>query len=930
MFGCCCGCNDDGSHKVDEFANVTRISYNLDGEGFDAPGAPQSVSYEVCDDGISPVSPAPQWRFEPCAAGSGETVSQIADNCYERTGNKVNFFRAEKVGFKNVLARKAWHGRYPFNTVCACPTEVSPQVRYLTIERSVVYKITNRHWKYPYGGGAGPFEFFTGETVTYKARVTVDRESGVWTVSNFERSYIVTQRTYAEAENEPPALETIDWYSIYNTADELSARLAQFVYCGGWQNDSIYTSDPSITLANAKAYDIWQHLIALDVNGGNFGDGTPTAGTTSNPAFGREWPGHEKVVTGTRVSGSAQWGIENFPYGDGNTFDQYQGFYFEARLSDPYTSSDVLDDLIGLAAQFPLNDDKAYPWRTDEYGSVAPLLSRKEKIATSPDMGAVGFAYFAGDGPVLMEDASADTFTGEVLGIPLPAGYQGFWNQEHCETECCDGGYGTSTVYCATKGAMSGTGPGTGQFVPATATQWIDNNFARFLYGGAYIYGEYDGYCWLQKHAETLLTWPNYNFGGPCGKVRGYLEWQTSKCIESEAGTVLAMAEATALTNGTVCYVPSLGIVSIAVTDAGMTVTCTVLHATVPLWFEDDLAENRLWKLPWYGKRGICGQPGVVSATNSSGTQVTLTVSEDVFLLVGDTVDFAGVAGLGSGVAVVAVDDDLRTITVAGQLSPAEYAGGGKIKSPGNAFDAANLTTLNTDAVTAHYVKQTWETDEYDAETGWGFTHTIDAATKTCRKCIPTVLCFSPNGETFENGTTYAMPTSMFVDACYGYRWHGGFTQAVSDPLRDMVRQPGCGAYSRVEPDNGSCLADGTDGDYIAITYAAMPMLVSPRLSLPSGAGAPPTGVMAKLTPSADAPLTAGSDCPHDLAATGGIWATWLRLRASVANAECRFRSDYAKWFKPLGQCPKPVAPITADSTTIKADSTTVTAASGS
>ena len=103
--------------------------------------------------------------------------------------------------------------------------------------------------------------------------------------------------------------------------------------------------------------------------------------------------------------------------------------------------------------------------------------------------------------------------------------------------------------------------------------------------------------------------------------------------------------------------------------------------------------------------------------------------------------------------------------------------------------------------------------------------------------CCPSVLCYSPNGETWPIGTTFAMPTSFTADTTYGSRWQGGFTQLVTDPYWQTPHKP-CGWAGSWGMDAGIC---NSDDDFHG-WYALSPM-VEPRLTVPVGAPTMSNGI---------------------------------------------------------------------------------------
>jgi hypothetical protein len=203
--------------------------------------------------------------------------------------------------------------------------------------------------------------------------------------------------------------------------------------------------------------------------------------------------------------------------------------------------------------------------------------------------------------------------------------------------------------------------------------------------------------------------------------------------------------------------------------------------------------------------------------------------------------------------------------------------------------------------------------------------------------CAPRVICFSPNGEDWENGETYPFPSdiSRVMDGRYGGAWYGTFQTTMQDlfwqaphhPLGDQPDEsleawPGdtIPASSVLwKEDNGSCQENGVNEDTgVQTMYYPMSPLVEAEIMLPKfGLANPQTELPPALpagisqtwldpavndlsTPGViDAPGPVGFNCgdgsPKSVGTEWGLRATLKN--ATAIDSSCRFMEDYSEWF---------------------------------
>jgi hypothetical protein len=225
--------------------------------------------------------------------------------------------------------------------------------------------------------------------------------------------------------------------------------------------------------------------------------------------------------------------------------------HFRVKLSSPYTSQQCLRDAYALLAYWNLADDTTYPWRTDQFTMIAPLVTRNEKLS-SPDISAeCGYV-----------DADAATYDGSVRGAPLPAGYGPVFDPFHKTWKYCSDENGESH-YIYAYGAWSGQandGDATDAAIPKNAPQWTENYPAGSSYptAGAWMQGGSEG-ARVQKWAEATVPRPSFNFARPCGEDRLRLDEETVRCVTAtgtnNGNPTVTLLSATAVASNDLVYV---------------------------------------------------------------------------------------------------------------------------------------------------------------------------------------------------------------------------------------------------------------------------------------------------------------------------------------------------------------------------------------
>lgn len=833
------------------------------------------------------------WDFwnRACAAAAGETVDTVDRNCYRLTSTLSARQPCRKVGFKNVLGHHYWYGFLGFNNECECDPYSPTQTRYTRLVARYELEAHDHASPGTYDldylcivDGSVEIDSITGEVLRPNCQVTVTGKEYV--VGVLTTDYDGTDpvwpddpRTGGASDMEP------EWMFDGNCGDESTYLQVLAGYTPAWGV----------------------------IEESNVGD--------TNRSY--------------RVSGAAA----------GFTGEVEVRVSYRLEGSSPF--NDALEQTLALLGQVDLSDDVRYPWRTDDWGSVGPVV-RFDAAPPQDPRGYIGTACTVDDLRNPINDGTYDPFdpswtptyqqiawfdpqfyrwvyapgessetaaatdlvpiyTGALVGALNPRGYAGHWDYGHPTYERCPDGPDEpfcTASYGARSGANEASDP-TDAVVPASATRWTDNVEAGSRRPGAFIEvtGTVSGgEIWVQKWAETLLPWESINFARPCGIDRGRL-WgddANSECVSSGSGSplnvILEADTAGVITNDVVlCYDTTSGadgIYQVTRNGAGNYDLTTKLH-DIPAWMDTYKHDGLFAKLRWYDKRGICEPVNVTAATDNEDGTVSITVDADVYLFGeplegggdGELLDFTDVAGLATDVEVLEVTS-LTEFTVSGSLSGA-YAGGGSVAVAD--YDA-DLTKWNDDNPKRDYVTRSFVENAYSGGRSWTLTETQRCMFPSA--CAPSVVCFSPDAETWDNGLTLAMPTSLTVDPCNGTLWVGDVLQAEADPFWNAPPRPCSGTW--VEDSTADCTGD----------HARRPM-VEPRLTLPAiDAETAPTlvtGVTLHTAASAAPNIegvghASGESSPRG---SGLVHTLWLAVEdAAASDSGCGFQTDYTAWWR--------------------------------
>lgn len=556
-------------------------------------------------------------------------------------------------------------------------------------------------------------------------------------------------------------------------------------------------------------------------------------------------------------------------------------------LSNENVASDIYSDLQdNLLSQWDMADDDEYPWRDDSFYSAAPLVSRREKQNSSPigfdcehvndlrspiadSNGTAPFAdgwnptynttdYFDPQAyawvfPEGMDQSNSSAsalslqLDGTILGAPLPAGYQGYFDFGFIDwVGCCfdNGddppswdwyqlGYGMSINVYNFQVAAS---------LPLNATQWT-NNFQNINkpQGAWLIYADHGqsyypqgisctnnvngvadaGFLWGGKYAEIIDPWQAQNFARPAGIDKfNYDETKGVYCASNTSGTT-GSASTWSLIDSDGDTVPDGGDWSglwggpvvggfYEVDYSGGALTLGAQHYDCPSNWQSMSDDTGVCfgQLRWHTASAILGREAISIATSSSSASVyTWQNAQPQFGMTSsnhsELVDFfdKNMGALATGVAVMRVDDS--TFTSSSPADPdTRY-----IMSTGNPA----AWYMNVNRPRGYFGKLEWLLDLRTPQENQRCAPIVDcsgdpiatgsfstgyASFSQVEGCLPLVPCspmvvaVSPNGEEFPNGITYGFPSEFILDERYGSHWQAFIQATMTDLLWQKPHTP--------------------------------------------------------------------------------------------------------------------------------------------
>ena len=396
-------------------------------------------------------------------------------NCFQLEGT-IDLSVCRKVGFKNVQARKAWHGRFGFNTEHEgiCYTLSFPGGDLFPCPPGNICNPTCGCLWEPYQG-MPPVNKFLDSSVTAHTEtvsiippnptvsadltrtVSVNRYTGCQTVTACSDSY-TDIGTFNGLQNALTGATTVDPCSLGitehvppNGAFNIGLMLS-FVQ----PIASVFTCGLTVT-ATRKGCEPQYECLAYDIPSGNLinrltVDGIGgTADYFSYTTTGL--PICELHISVTETQSYFQ--VKTWGY-SGSDVAGTSEFHVTCTLSNPYTSAQLYQDILQLLHRIDMSNDTQYPWRTDGYISIAPLVTYDEGIPLEPDP-QCAIQTLCGD---IATCNAPCPFTGQILGDLLPAGFGANFAWNHITFRCCNsGGPNDPTSYAYAYGAWAHSPP---------------------------------------------------------------------------------------------------------------------------------------------------------------------------------------------------------------------------------------------------------------------------------------------------------------------------------------------------------------------------------------------------------------------------------------------------------------------------------------
>ena len=729
----------------------------------------------------------------------------------------------EFIGFKNVQAQKSWHGHRGFTANDGCNGPIL--TRYLQLERKATLK--GNYWEST-GDPANPFvecEY----SYTIRRVYAVDRYSGIITE--------VAAENPGGVESPPVPFPCGDGCGPTIDPEWLWGIVRGGDYsCGQWRD----------AFADSSGYFSTVFLI----------------------------PSTRGVKT---LQPATDSGLHAFARYDGTECGEdhpvWQEFEFWYNLSIPYTASAVQADIETLLGQWDMGNDALYPWRTDEFCTVGPLVTYNESPGgVDPDM-------WASAGWVDPHSPSApdavEKWDGTKRGKPLPAGHQGTVNlAQLVESWNPYGGWSTW-----------GYGEQVPGYLPGNATQWTPKSMAaNVVLPCAFVAVDASGRFTAQKWAETKLSRKSYNYFRPCGADRWLVDEETVRCVTGMQGNAVTVSgddpQWSVGDKVLLEYTGESGVYPIA-SAAYPNYTLGAKISDLPIWYlyeNSTIGRLRFWDIAW----PICGRIRVTDASNTFPIRITL--ANITALITGDSIVVSEVTGntAANGTWTVTRIDDTH-FELQGSLGNGAFTCAGWAASLNAPEYTWNDDSPKGDvvALTAQFNGRQGVADVNNCATIW--------AKDPCA-----VLYFSPNAETFQNG--YPAGTWGHIsggqDVCDeggDERWCGEIKQFVPDPLWQPPQRP-CNWDEILQIDPTATWVEDVQGDCSG-RYAHRP-LVEARCEVPDHApgwpndDAPhlPTGISLQCMGGEcwPPPYPLGPMPPDGVPECSTEWGLWLRQRGCV------------------------------------------------
>ena len=519
---------------------------------------------------------------------------------------------------------------------------------------------------------------------------------------------------------------------------------------------------------------------------------------------------------------------------------------------------------------------------------------------------------------------------GSVTGAPNPAGYQDYFRFDFSDYRgCCDSTTGAFEAYIYGYGMfVSAFNAQTGAQLPVNAANWTSYTQCANKSGGASLAyldqttsappdcnysSAWDLAFWAYKYAECGETWQSVNFARPGGADKFLIDETQVYCYaagvlyQQDAVTPAAGLNLTGTWGGASVN----GFFNGATTDGSGNLTLGAKQFNLPSDWHSASGDDAsaFGKLRFPTAPSLLGRASI--KPDATGEIMTFGAAQTSFgMAVSGTeaVDLydGNMALLASSVTATRVSDSVFTV-------PAAYLTAAWVMIHG-----APAWPQSDNYPKGDFIYLTWLSDirtngeaaalsgkkECDGVTpvppptpnlGYAaFSQTADALPIV--QCAPRVVCFSPNGETWTNGKTYAFPATFALDGKYGGSWKAAVLFNMTDPFWQTPHKPCGSAIGWAVDASATCPADTGTKAY----YALAPQCEA-RLTVPAGFPALPAGVtLGFLSPVTNSsgdvaymPPPNGWLDPSHPCPVNTPWQLAINLCADLAGG-CRF--DYSPW----------------------------------
>ena len=478
-------------------------------------------------------------------------------------------------GFKNVQARKVWHGRSGFATegmpdterACsdgtffdyAAPGRSPDNIKYCHIERSgeasatlVMHKrifiFSNGNFTpvpasaniedYPPGTSEGSIDASTSWTASCASAGTVDPNTGLQTRSQSQSGTV----TWSVSSTLGGGTKTVD-----NVVDPNDIGTY-------WPDAPTYTDGDGTVWHLAGNCPFMGSFggVTLNVLEG-YASGEPT-GILCTIFSGPEtftaarlaarlislYSGSGRTPTCTVEIGNTHYAINfsctkpNNNTGSEDSSNYHGGtesWNFTVNLGSAYSAGDVIAAATAMLAEWDLTDDHQYPWRTDDYVGMAPLVCLREVPGpVGPQAG-----WDGSFSPSSFIESNSPYYDGVLLGAPLSLGHVG--------------AFSFANALYDSGGGIVGYGAGVPGYLPAGTTRFTDDLVGTHtcrggwisLIGSASLPGS-GGCCWIQKWAEASRGYPAAG-GGPTTYSAAFKSWTFNFRLAGEHNRIQAILD---------------------------------------------------------------------------------------------------------------------------------------------------------------------------------------------------------------------------------------------------------------------------------------------------------------------------------------------------------------------------------------------------